>query len=150
MQHGLFFGTRYGSLVEKEDIDVRLPDLSNYFITQFISHLKKDAGVEAETGLSTLKHRFVVRVSETYFNRNDNQISQKFAKRKMLKSFFKDIQKDPIIADSPSRIKRCLRFDAGTSESSPATKRRKDQTCKLSEWTACTTCKSETRRRGSM
>jgi hypothetical protein len=93
---------------QKEETAVGLFQRSDYFTAQFISHLKKDAGADTETGLSTLKHRFVVKVSETYFNRNDIQISQKFAKRKMLKSFFKDIQKDANIPDSPSRIKRCL------------------------------------------
>jgi hypothetical protein len=98
-------------LGQTEDLAVRLAEPRDYFTAQFVSHLKKDDGVEVETGLSTLRHRFVFKVSETYFNRNDNQISQKFAKRKMIKSFFKDIQKDPIIADSPSRIKRCLQFE---------------------------------------
>ena len=56
-----------------------------------------------------MQHRFVFKVSDTYFNRSPNHINQGITKRNILKSFIADIQQEVVLKDGPSRVKRYVK-----------------------------------------
>lgn len=79
-----------------------------YFTLQFRSQLGLETkiGEKDGDGMANLPHRFVLKISDSYFNRDHEVIKEKIAKRNMLKKFVRDIQKEPELQSGPSRIKR--------------------------------------------
>lgn len=83
-------------------------NLREHFYSQFLSKIGKGKPVK-QSGLTGLQHRFVFKVSDTYFNRNPSEIKHRISKRNILKSFVADIQQEANLRESPSRVKRYVK-----------------------------------------
>lgn len=98
--------------------------LTAYFSLQVNGHIG-EAKIKGD-GMSHLKHRFVFKVSDSYFNRDDEIIKVKIAKRNLIKNFMHDIKKDPEIPNTPARVKRYNRDVGGLAAGRQLTIKRMD------------------------
>ena len=88
----------------------------SYFSYRFIKSLNVSKEPVTPTK-SKFRSRLLLRMSSTFFNRDDFLVKKQLKTQSMVKKFTKDIHKEPDIQDSPSRIKRYCK-DQGASSSS--------------------------------
>lgn len=91
--------------------------LSAYFEYRFKKSLKANSKEPSTPARTKIRSKFLLRMSGTFFNRDDHLVKKQMKQKNMVKRFTKDIQKQVEIQDSPSRIKRYTKPEPGCTSS---------------------------------
>jgi Zinc finger, C3HC4 type (RING finger) len=114
----LFLGLGMASIVISALVCCRWSCLLVLYKLEYTETLCSESPEVASVEQKKFKSKFLLKMSNCYFVSNNAEVKKQLFKRDLIKKFFRDIKKEPQIANSPSRVKRLIIKEAKDNTSS--------------------------------